>query len=318
MGQGAQAPRLAGRRRDAQLRRAESRILRGRRGRSRAVPAPADSAEASIGTGGGSGARSPEPAVESLFHRLHCRDRVPPERSRDSRAGQGRARRIRRRAARLLGLPVLATIRDLGPHLPLGFCTLFEPWETFDCSFRQYTAKCGLQSRAHYHRRAGPVRRAWLWVSVRLAWLGHRMLQRALRGVDAIVGVSRGIPRGLSRACRAVRPATRGLPAASVRTRTDGRRGRTGPPGTRDRRRPARALRGQALPRQGDARLSAGARPDPSRPSRACASPSRERERPRCPHATMYMRWESWSTRSCFRSIAPPTSSSPRRSGPSR
>ncbi len=98
-----------------------------------------------------------------------------------------------RRAARALGLPVLATIRDLGLICPLGFCTLFEPWETFDCSFRQYTTKCVTFSLAHYHRPAGLVRRAWLWVSVRLAWLGHLMRQRALRRVDAVVGVSRGI-----------------------------------------------------------------------------------------------------------------------------
>ena len=97
------------------------------------------------------------------------------------------------RAGRLLGLPVLATIRDLGLICPLGFCTLFEPWETFDCSFRQYTARCVAFSLEHYHRRAGRARRAWLWASVRMAWLGHRMLQRALRRIDAIVGVSRGI-----------------------------------------------------------------------------------------------------------------------------
>jgi len=115
---------------------------------------------------------------------------------RDARAihAQGKGALVAsRRAARVLGLPVLTTIRDLGLICPLGFCTLFEPWETFDCSFRQYTARCVAFSREHYHREAGPVRRAWLWVSVRLAWLGHLMLQRALRGVDAIVGVSRGI-----------------------------------------------------------------------------------------------------------------------------
>jgi glycosyltransferase involved in cell wall biosynthesis len=97
------------------------------------------------------------------------------------------------RAARLLRLPVLATIRDLGLICPLGFCTLFEPWKTFDCSFRQYTAKCVEFSLEHYHRQAGSFRRVWLWASARLAWFGHRMLQRALRRVDAVVGVSRGI-----------------------------------------------------------------------------------------------------------------------------
>jgi glycosyltransferase involved in cell wall biosynthesis len=98
-----------------------------------------------------------------------------------------------RRAARLLGRPALATIRDLGLMCPLGFCTLFETWETFDCSFRQYTGKCVRFSLAHYHRHASRGRRAWLWISVRQAWLGHLARRRALGGVDSVVGVSRGI-----------------------------------------------------------------------------------------------------------------------------
>jgi len=98
-----------------------------------------------------------------------------------------------RRAARLLGRPALATIRDLGLICPLGFCTLFEPWETFDCSFGQYTSKCARFNLEHYHQEAGAARRAWLWLSVRLAWLGHLARRRALGGLDAIVGVSRGI-----------------------------------------------------------------------------------------------------------------------------
>jgi glycosyltransferase involved in cell wall biosynthesis len=97
------------------------------------------------------------------------------------------------RAARMLRRPVLATIRDLGLICPLGFCTLFEPWETFDCSFGQYAAKCAKFNLEHYHHDAGAGRRAWLWLSVRMAWLGHLMRRRALGAVDAIVGVSRGI-----------------------------------------------------------------------------------------------------------------------------
>jgi glycosyltransferase involved in cell wall biosynthesis len=98
-----------------------------------------------------------------------------------------------RRAARLLGRPALATIRDLGLICPLGFCTLFEPWETFDCSYQQFTSKCARFNLEHYHGRAGRARRAWLWLSVRMAWLGHLLRRRALGGLDAIVGVSRGI-----------------------------------------------------------------------------------------------------------------------------
>ena len=78
-----------------------------------------------------------------------------------------------RRAARFLGRPVLVTIRDLGLVCPLGLCTFFEPWDTFDCSFRQYTSKCVRFNLVHYHPGAGVARRAWLWVSVRLGWLNQ-------------------------------------------------------------------------------------------------------------------------------------------------
>jgi glycosyltransferase involved in cell wall biosynthesis len=107
---------------------------------------------------------------------------------------QGKAALVpARRAARLLRRPVLMTIRDLGLVCPLGFCTLFEPWETFDCSFRQYTAKCVAFSLEHYHPRAGRGRRAWLGISARMAWLGHLVRRRALARADGVVGVSRGI-----------------------------------------------------------------------------------------------------------------------------
>ena len=98
-----------------------------------------------------------------------------------------------RRAARLLGRPVVATIRDLGLLCPLGMCTMFEPWETFDCSFRQYTGKCVPFHLEHYHRATGRVRRAWLWLLHRLNWLDHLARRKALTGVDAVVGISRGI-----------------------------------------------------------------------------------------------------------------------------
>jgi glycosyltransferase involved in cell wall biosynthesis len=98
-----------------------------------------------------------------------------------------------RRAARLLGRPVLATIRDLGLLCPLGMCTMFEPWETFDCSFRQYTRKCVPFHLEHYHQAAGRGRRARLWLLFRLNWLVHLSRRGALAGVDAVVGISRGI-----------------------------------------------------------------------------------------------------------------------------
>ncbi len=98
-----------------------------------------------------------------------------------------------RRAARWLGRPVLATIRDLGLVCPLGSCALFEPWETFDCSFRQYRTKCVRFHLVNYHRDAGFARRVWLWASVRLQWLDHVARRRALGRVDRVIGVSRGI-----------------------------------------------------------------------------------------------------------------------------
>ena len=98
-----------------------------------------------------------------------------------------------RRAAWLFGLPALATIRDLGLICPFGLCTLFESWDTFDCSYRQYASKCARFHLEHYHGRAGRARRAWLWFSIRLSWLTHLTRRRALSGLDAIVGMSRGI-----------------------------------------------------------------------------------------------------------------------------
>ena len=97
-----------------------------------------------------------------------------------------------RLAARELGRPVLATLRDLGLICPLGSCPLFEPWETFDCSTRQYLGKCVPFHLEHYHGHAGPARRASLWLSLRLAWVGHWAPRRTLGTMDGVVGVSRG------------------------------------------------------------------------------------------------------------------------------
>ena len=96
-------------------------------------------------------------------------------------------------AARALGRPVLATVRDVGLICPLGHCPLFEPWKTYDCSTRQYVRKCVPFHLEHYHRGAGPARRAWLWLSVRLYWLDHLVRRSTLSRVDAVVGVSQRI-----------------------------------------------------------------------------------------------------------------------------
>ena len=91
--------------------------------------------------------------------------------------------------------PVVATVRDAGLLCPLGFCTLFEPWETFDCSARQYRDKCVPYFLAHYHSRASAVRRLVLRASLRLGWLDQRLRHAALARAAAVVGVSRGILR---------------------------------------------------------------------------------------------------------------------------
>ena len=96
-------------------------------------------------------------------------------------------------AARVLRRPVLATIRDLGLACPLGSCALIEPWTTFDCSTAQYVRKCIPFQLDHYHRRAGRARRARLWVSSLIAWLGHVGRRGALGRLDGVVAVSRGI-----------------------------------------------------------------------------------------------------------------------------
>ena len=96
-------------------------------------------------------------------------------------------------AGRRLGLPVVATIRDTGLLCPLGLCPLFEPWETFDCSGRQYARRCAPFFLAHYHAGAGLVRRLRLRLSLALAWLDQLVRRRALARVQGVIGVSRGI-----------------------------------------------------------------------------------------------------------------------------
>jgi glycosyltransferase involved in cell wall biosynthesis len=132
------------------------------------------------------------------------------------------------RVARRLGRPVVATIRDLGLICPLGFCTLFEPWETFDCTAHQYTGKCVPFYLDKYEQRAGASRRARLWLSLRLAWLDHLNRRRALSRVDGVVGVSRAVldlfpPRIVPRERRHVvhsLPPSASLPSAEEARRT--------------------------------------------------------------------------------------------------
>lgn len=96
-------------------------------------------------------------------------------------------------AARALGRPVVATIRDVGLLCPLGYCTVFEPWSTFACTGRQYVGKCAPFFFRHYLAGLGAARRARVWISLLLGWLDLKVRQHALRRVDAVIGVSRGI-----------------------------------------------------------------------------------------------------------------------------
>jgi glycosyltransferase involved in cell wall biosynthesis len=96
-------------------------------------------------------------------------------------------------AARFLRRPLAVTIRDVGLLCPLGACTLFEPWDTFDCSSAQYVRRCVPYFLDHYAAADGVVRRARRWAVLLLAWLDQRLRHRALSGAQRIIGVSHGI-----------------------------------------------------------------------------------------------------------------------------
>ena len=96
-------------------------------------------------------------------------------------------------AGRALGRPVLLTIRDIGLLCPLGHCTVFEPWERFDCGVAQYVGKCLPYHLANYAADMGPLGRARVRLAALGAWLDNRLRQQALRRIDGVIGVSRGI-----------------------------------------------------------------------------------------------------------------------------
>jgi glycosyltransferase involved in cell wall biosynthesis len=96
-------------------------------------------------------------------------------------------------AARLLGRPVFVTVRDLGLLCPLGMCPLFEPWRTFDCTAAQYARRCVPFFHKHYHAADSATRRLRRWAALLYAWLDRGLRQFALRRVDGVICVSRGI-----------------------------------------------------------------------------------------------------------------------------
>jgi glycosyltransferase involved in cell wall biosynthesis len=96
-------------------------------------------------------------------------------------------------AGRGLGRPVVVTVRDLGLLCPLGHCTVFEPWDRFDCTTRQYLGKCLPYHLAHYATGLGLLGRARVRASAAVAWIDHRLRQRVLTRVSGVIGVSHGI-----------------------------------------------------------------------------------------------------------------------------
>src|SRR5690349_1770364 len=98
-------------------------------------------------------------------------------------------------ATRLVRRPLIVTVRDVGLLCPLGACTLFESWETFDCSSAQYLRRCAPFFLAHYAATDGPLRRARRWIVLLMAWIDQAVKRRAFAAADRVIGVSRGILR---------------------------------------------------------------------------------------------------------------------------
>jgi glycosyltransferase involved in cell wall biosynthesis len=96
-------------------------------------------------------------------------------------------------AARRRRLPLAVTMRDVGLVCPLGMCTLFEPWTTFDCTQAQYLGKCVPYFLNEYAPGVRGLRRVALRARLRLGWRDHRRRLRALRDAAGVIGVSRGI-----------------------------------------------------------------------------------------------------------------------------
>ena len=97
------------------------------------------------------------------------------------------------RAAQRCRLPVFVTVRDVGLLCPLGACTLFEPWTTFDCTTEQYVGRCVPFYLRHYEPEQRGLRRSLRRLRLRWAWRDHQVMGRALRQVNGVIGVSKGI-----------------------------------------------------------------------------------------------------------------------------
>ena len=96
-------------------------------------------------------------------------------------------------AAQRCRLPAFVTVRDVGLLCPLGACTLFEPWTTFDCTTEQYVGRCVPFYLRHYEPEQRGLRRAIRRLRLRWAWRDQQGTGRALQKVDGVIGVSKGI-----------------------------------------------------------------------------------------------------------------------------
>jgi glycosyltransferase involved in cell wall biosynthesis len=97
------------------------------------------------------------------------------------------------RAARALRRPLAVTVRDVGLLCPVGACTLFEPWTTFECTTQQYVRRCVPFFLARYASGDTLLRRTRRWSALLAAWIDHARQRRALADADLVIGVSRGI-----------------------------------------------------------------------------------------------------------------------------
>ena len=96
-------------------------------------------------------------------------------------------------AGRMLGRPVLVTVRDLGLLCPVGMCPLLKEAGTHDCRFRQYRQECIPYFLDNYHAADGSGRRLLRRWRLLAYWADQWLRQAALRCADRVIGVSRGI-----------------------------------------------------------------------------------------------------------------------------
>jgi len=93
-------------------------------------------------------------------------------------------------AARRLGVPVALTIRDGSIIDAAPMCLHHGDRMPADCGVRKLWRECSEEYFALYVKRHGKLRSKLAFL---YAWLDSRLKQRALRHVDAVIGVSQGI-----------------------------------------------------------------------------------------------------------------------------